>query len=109
MTNKEMVKIISQMQNRELSILESKNLDYAGSEDAFKNFTLSSKLSGVSVERSILVRICDKISRLSNLVDNNSRKVTEETLEDTINDARNYLGILFAFRMGQVDEGETRK
>jgi hypothetical protein len=79
-----------------LNIVELKNSDYAGSQDyPFKNFE-NSLLIGVSPERGILVRITDKLSRISNLL-NSEAKVKDEKIEDTINDAINYLAILKAY------------
>ena len=75
-----------------ISILEKKNADYASESDPLKNFN-ASEIVGVDRERAILVRIMDKISRISNLLDRDPL-VKDESLEDTINDAINYLAIL---------------
>lgn len=75
-----------------LSIVRKKNADYAVSSDPFLNFRNASVV-GVSPERAILVRVMDKISRISNLIDKDA-DVKDETIEDTIHDAINYLAIL---------------
>ena len=75
-----------------VDILEAKNADYAGDSDPLKNFN-ASEIVGVDRERAILVRVMDKISRISNLLDKDPL-VLDETLEDTISDAINYLAIL---------------
>lgn len=75
-----------------IDILEAKNADYASGLDPLKNFN-ASEIVGVDRERAILVRIMDKISRASNLLDRDPL-VKDESLEDTINDAINYLAIL---------------
>lgn len=73
-------------------LVHKKNADYATSTDPFQNFRNASAV-GVSPERAILVRIMDKISRISNLIDKEAQ-VKDETMEDTIHDAINYLAIL---------------
>lgn len=75
-----------------LEIMISKNKDYAGKDDPFKNFEMSS-IVGVTTERAILVRVTDKISRISNLLDK-SNDVSDEKITDTIIDCMNYLNIL---------------
>lgn len=75
-----------------LDIVKKKNADYAVSSDPFLNFRNASVV-GVTPERAILVRIMDKISRISNLIDKQA-DVKDETIQDTIHDAINYLAIL---------------
>lgn len=80
-----------------LEISMRKNHDYGGTnKDPFANFQ-NSTLAGVSVEKGILVRLMDKMSRISTLLDK-EEKVKEESINDTINDAINYLAILKSYR-----------
>jgi len=78
-----------------LEISHKKNADYAGDADPFKNFRMSEQV-GVDPARAILVRISDKLSRISNLLDREA-KVEDERLEDSCIDAINYFAILKAF------------
>lgn len=78
-----------------LEISHKKNADYAGDADPFKNFRMSEQV-GVDPARAILVRISDKLSRISNLLDREA-EVKDERLEDTICDMINYLAILKAY------------
>lgn len=78
-----------------LDIIRKKNHDYGGPVDHYKNFRFAEQL-GVSVEKGILVRISDKLARISNLLDRPAA-VADEKIEDTILDAINYLAILKAY------------
>jgi hypothetical protein len=84
-----------------LEIMISKNKDYAGKDDPFKNFEMSS-IVGVKPERAILVRVTDKISRISNLLDREGN-VTDEKITDTIIDCMNYLNILKVYLENKDD------
>lgn len=77
-----------------LEVAKKKNADYAGEGDPFRNFK-NSLVVGVPVDRAILVRIMDKISRISNLLDKEAQ-VKDEALTDSIGDCINYLAILKA-------------
>jgi len=84
-----------------LEIMISKNKDYAGKDDPFKNFEMSS-IVGVTPERAILVRVTDKISRISNLLDK-SNDVSDEKITDTVLDCINYLNILKVYLENKDD------
>lgn len=94
MTREELLQFIKKEMETCYSILSVKNKDYAVDQDAFLNFQ-NSKAVGVDPKRAILVRIMDKITRISNLMDKEP-SVTDEKLDDTIRDAANYLLILSA-------------
>ena len=78
-----------------VTTLEKKNHDYGGSDNPYKNIE-ASRLVGVQPERAILVRIMDKMSRISTLL-NNDAKVKNESIKDTIQDAIGYLAILDSY------------
>ncbi len=78
-----------------ITLMEQKNADYANEIDSFANFKRS-ELVGVGVERGILVRIMDKVSRISNLI-HAEPKVKDESLEQTILDTMNYFNILITY------------
>ena len=78
-----------------LAIARAKNADYAGSSDPFANFRRS-EMVGVPVARGILVRLTDKLARISNLLDK-PPAVADERLTNTIDDAISYLAILGAW------------
>ena len=78
-----------------LATIEKKNHDYSGDGDPFAN-AKSALIIGVGVERGLLVRILDKLMRVSNLLDHDPR-VTEESMRDTLSDAIGYLALLKAY------------
>ncbi len=73
-----------------------KNNDYGGSNNnPFANFE-NATVAGVTVERGILVRLMDKMSRISTLLEKEAM-VKDEAITDTIEDAINYLAILKSY------------
>jgi len=95
MTTQELISNMKSRFDRCIGIVERKNHDYADgnhSNDCFRNFRLAPYV-GVPEARGILVRITDKISRISNLLDNDP-SVQDEKIEDSIDDAINYLVIM---------------
>ena len=96
MTREEFRRSISNTFSTGEQIIEKKNEDYANSENPFRNFE-SAAVVGIGVERAILLRVLDKLSRVSNLIDKPAA-VVDESLEDTLVDAINYLAILKAYR-----------
>lgn len=86
-------------------LIEDKNKDYSGKdgEDPFKNFRLCENLSICSSQQGIVVRMLDKVSRLSNLTKHDSF-VENESFDDTIVDLINYAVLLSALRQ---DESPT--
>jgi hypothetical protein len=74
----------------------AKNNDYGGTKNnPFANFE-NATIAGVTVERGILVRLMDKMSRISTLLDKEAM-VKDEAITDTIEDAINYLAILKSY------------
>lgn len=75
------------------NIMKTKNKDYSTDSDPFSNFWLVESLWVTSTEKGILVRLLDKISRISNLIDNEAN-VKDESISDTLIDLANYAVIL---------------
>lgn len=80
-----------------LDIAVKKNNDYAGQAtvDPFKNIR-ASEFVGVSPDRAIMVRLMDKMSRVSNLLSQEAA-VKDEAIEDTLTDIINYTAILKSY------------
>jgi len=89
-----------------IDLIRKKNADYATEADPWRNFRFA-EMVGVRVERAILVRVSDKLARISNLLDRKG-KVEDETIDDTLLDCCNYLAILHA-HLNEKKEKRTGK
>ena len=89
------IKHIANTYGRCIDILEKKNKDYGKDDDPWANFKFAA-IAGISVEDAIMVRILDKMARISNLF-HKEATVKDERIQDTIEDAINYLAILLAW------------
>lgn len=95
MTQATFLKRLEELYAENVEISRKKNADYAGEHDPFKNFRLCEALGICSVEVGMLVRITDKLARVSNLLTSGKDpKVTDESVMDTLQDGCNYMAIL---------------
>ena len=78
-----------------LQVLADKNADYGKEQDPWANFKFAA-IANIGVEDAIMVRILDKMARISNLL-HKEAVVKDEKIQDTIEDAINYLAILLAW------------
>lgn len=78
---------------------ELKNRDYAGNEgrEPFANFQRCAAMGVCSTEKGFLVRLTDKLSRLSSFSESGEFAVRDESLEDTVLDIINYSVLLLAY------------
>lgn len=96
MTRTEFINELENIYKESLEISRKKNQDYAQEDDPFQNFRMS-EFVGVSIPRAILVRVTDKLVRVSNLLDKEPT-VVNESIEDTLKDALNYLAFILIYR-----------
>ena len=81
-------------------LMEQKNHDYSGGESKdqpFLNFSRVESMGITSTEKGFLVRMTDKMSRLSTFCQEGDFKVDDENLRDTIIDIINYSILLYAY------------
>ena len=95
MKQKEFIEELASTFEIALTIAKNKNDDYAANEDPWRNFRFS-EIAGIDVPHAILVRMLDKIARISNLI-NKDASVKDESVEDTLVDLINYAAILKVF------------
>lgn len=80
-------------------ITRRKNADYTGdSTDPFANFAVVSKVGVCTTEQGFLVRMCDKLMRISALsAEGKEAQVKDEAVEDTLLDLANYSILLAGY------------
>lgn len=89
---KQFITRLGALYENNVAISKRKNADYAGTTDPFKNFK-ACELYGISAEKGILVRMSDKMTRISNLLERPAQ-VVDESILDTLSDLANYAMIL---------------
>ena len=81
-----------------LELMKRKNADYAGGgSDPFANFRRAEALGICSTEQAFLVRMTDKMSRLSSFAAKGKLDVEDESVYDTLIDLINYSVLLAAY------------
>ena len=102
------------------ALMAKKNHDYAGSAGGqpFANFERVEAMGICSTERGFLVRLVDKLIRLSSFSDSGRFEVSDESFTDTVLDIINYSILLCAYheqcarrdklRAEECPNGETR-
>jgi len=86
-------------------LMKKKNHDYAGEsgETPFANFSRTEAMGVCSTEQGFLVRVVDKVSRLSTFVSAGELKVDNESYEDAVVDIINYM-VLFSGYLKEKEE-----
>jgi len=99
MTRDELIRHHNELCDKARNIMIRKNNDYTGggNNSPFANFERTELMDVCSTEQGFLVRIIDKISRLSTFVKNGTLEVQNEGYEDAILDILNYLVLLSAY------------
>lgn len=99
MTNEELFKLHEDMCKDALNLMKKKNADYSGSGggNPFANFTRVEDMGICKTEQGFLVRLTDKMSRLSSFVQNGKMHVEDESFKDTCVDIINYMVLLQAY------------
>ena len=96
----------AELTDKALSIMRMKNNDYAGSggEQPFANFQRCELMGVCSAEQGFLVRIIDKVSRLSTFANDGKLAVKNESYEDAILDIMNYCVLMSAYVKSKESE-----
>ena len=109
MNQNELFEFHQRMGEKALAICKKKNNDYTsaagGGSDPFANFSRVEAMGIMTTEQGFLVRMTDKLSRLSTYADLGRLEVGDEPVEDTLLDMINY-SILLAAYMRHCDGGE---
>lgn len=100
MTRDELLKHHEVLCKQARDLMDKKNRDYAGNDgkQPFANFTRVESMGICSTEQGFLVRLTDKMSRLSSIIESGKTNVKDESFEDTMVDVINYIVLLSAYR-----------
>ena len=105
MTSEEALEVQRYLFKQALEVVEKKRRDYASENDPFRNFRASVHV-GVEPWRGALVRLMDKIARISRIAERGGeRAVQDESLLDTVVDALNYIVIAYCLIREEIHEG----
>ena len=100
MTREELLKHHEVLCKQARELMDKKNRDYAGNDgkEPFANFTRVEAMGICSTEQGFMVRLTDKMSRLSSILESGNNHVKDESFEDTMVDVINYIVLLSAYR-----------
>jgi len=96
MTQEKYLAALSELFDNALVLTKAKSTDYSGPNDAFANFQLIETLTQgkITAEMGIVVRMSDKLQRISNLLLSGKAEVKDERVADTCKDLMIYAAIL---------------
>ncbi len=99
MNQEELLKHHEELCSYALELMKRKNHDYAGKNGntPFANFERSEAMGLCSTEAAMMVRMTDKMSRLSTFIDCGELKVKNEGYKDAVIDLINYLVIFSGY------------
>jgi hypothetical protein len=109
----------SEALKRMTEITRAKNADYTGvGDNPFANFTRVETLGITDTVRGFLVRMTDKLSRITSFAQKGVLEVKDESVQDTLLDLANYCILLSAYIHSQkhpkqhqevtsIEEGES--
>lgn len=109
MNRQELLAFHEEITRKARELMTRKNHDYAGSggESPFANFTRVESMGICSTERGFLVRLIDKISRLSTLCEAGKLLVKDETSDDSCIDIINYAILIAAYLKEQREKKQA--
>ncbi len=109
MTRDELLKFHEQITKEARDLMSLKNRDYAGNDglEPFANFTRVESMGICKTEEGFLVRLTDKMSRLSSFVRSGKMNVKDESFRDTCVDVINYMVLLVAYMKDKEEKGKS--
>ena len=99
MTRDELLQNHKKLCEEASALMELKNKDYAGNggTEPFANFTRCEAMGVCTTEQGFLVRIVDKLSRMSSFIESGTMHVENESFHDSCVDIINYMVLLSSF------------
>lgn len=105
MTKEEYLKFHEEFCAEMVRITKAKNHDYTGTNpDPFANFRGVENGGICSTEQGFLVRMHDKMARISSFVQQGVLAVKDESIEDTLKDLANYSALLAGYIKSKKQE-----
>jgi hypothetical protein len=99
MTRDELLQFHEELCGAARELMSKKNRDYAGKDgvEPFANFTRVESMGICKTEQGFMVRLTDKMSRLSSFIHAGKMNVQDESFMDTCVDVINYMVLLAAY------------
>ena len=99
MTRDELLQNHQKLCEEARALMELNNKDYAGNggTETFANFTRCEAMGVCTTEQGFLVRIVDKLSRMSSFIESGTMHVENESFHDSCVDIINYMVLLSSF------------
>ena len=111
MTRDELLQFHEEITKEARALMSLKNRDYAGNEgvEPFANFTRVEAMGICKTEQGFMVRLTDKMSRLSSFVRAGKMHIKDESFKDTCVDVINYMVLLAAYLKEQEEQKAKKK
>jgi hypothetical protein len=111
MTRDELLQFHEEITKQARELMSLKNRDYAGNEgvEPFANFTRVEAMGICKTEQGFMVRLTDKMSRLSSFVRAGKMHIKDESFKDTCVDVINYMVLLAAYLKEQEEQKAKKK
>lgn len=94
MTRDGLLHIHKELCDRACILMKQKSEDYATGSDPFANFKRGEILGFATAEEGLMLRVVDKISRISTFLKKGHLTVENESVADSILDIINYMVLL---------------
>lgn len=105
MTRDELISIHKDLCNKACVLMQKKSEDYATGSDPFANFKRGEILGFATSEEGLMLRVVDKVSRISTFLKQGKLNVENESVTDSIMDIINYMVLL----QGMLEDKADRK
>ena len=108
MTRDELLQFHGELCKAARDLMSLKNRDYAGKDgvEPFANFTRVEAMGICKTEQGFMVRLTDKMSRLSSFIRSGKMNVKDESFNDTCVDIINYMVLLSAYLKDKESQGK---
>lgn len=109
MSREELLALHDESCQKAKALMIKKNADYSAGDDPFANFRMAEAVRVCQNEGGIMLRLCDKLSRMSSFLKTGEFKVADEKMDDTVFDAINYCILFLGMhreRQRRLNEGK---